>query len=418
MVNKITKEEKVPTVGVTAGLDIGNGDSKCLIKIGNHDRYAVELPSVVAYTTGSNTPKVPTEEYLDNLPNELEASVSGPGISGADEGRMFFGERAIDSGLSLSMFDIANHTPKALDPLSTILIDGILASSVVRQYYLDNGKLPKAINVAASVGVPLPINDYMQYKDVYERTLTSKNHQVIIRNFEEPIVVDIHYTSCRTMAEGAAAQYAILQLDPKVLQMCIDNARQHGIHINEAYTGEVISKAKNTISIDIGDGNVNIPVITNGRINIEASTAINHGYGDVLTGAVQDLANTTASFENRRSLSSFMLDPTNKDMPAQKATWEMAQRKIDQHKPILARDIRQAFTEVFRKVGQRTQVIFGYGGGSNPMQDVMMPILAKETKVGGDENIPVLWMNSEYSRFLNRLGLYYAALHGVQSRLQ
>ena len=44
MVNKTTKEEKVPTVGVTAGLDIGNGDSKCLIKIGNHDRYAVELP--------------------------------------------------------------------------------------------------------------------------------------------------------------------------------------------------------------------------------------------------------------------------------------------------------------------------------------------------------------------------------------
>lgn len=415
---KTLKSDKPEDLAVTAGMDIGNGDSKIKLAFGDDDPTSFSLPSVVAYTTGANTPKVPTEEYIENLYNNLDAEVVGPGVKSIDEGRVFFGKRAVESGQSLTMFNINNHMPKSEDSLSTILIDGILASSAITEYFKKNKKLPDHINLVAGIGTALPINDYLDYRDQYKQTLMSGIHTVTVRNFREPIIVKIKFQAVTVMAEGAAAQYAIRKLGPKFIQLAIDNARKNGSNIDPTYTGDMLAAATNSIGLDLGDGTVNIAVITNKRMNIEASRTLNKSYGTVLDGAVEDLANTRASFDNRRDLSNFMLDKNNQRMAAQKATYDKAQKAIDKHKLVLARDIRTIFTDVFRHVGQSTQVIWVYGGGATPMQKVLEPVMTEETKVGDDQNIPVLWMDSEYSRNLNRNGLYEAAIYGVQASLQ
>lgn len=408
----------VPVVTMTAGLDIGNGDSKCKIKVGKKAPIAVTIPSTVAYTTGANTPKMPTEEYMQDLANNLDCQILGPGIKSIDEGRMFFGKRAVNSGESLTMFNITNHVPKSHDSLSTILIDGIIASAALASYYEDHQELPNALNIVAGLGVALPIEDYLDYKDAYSQQLCSANHTVTVRNFAEPIQIQIRYTSCRVSPEGTAAQYAITKLGAKFIQLALDRARKEGAKIDPAYTGEMLAQATNSIGVDIGDGTVNFPVITNGSFNVEASNTLSKGYGTVLDEAVDDLANTTARFDSRRALSEFMRDSNNQLMPAQKATYLTAQRSLDNHKRIFARDIRTMFTSVFRKVGQRTQVIWVYGGGATPMQEVLEPILIEEAKVGEGQNIPILWMDSSYSRDLNRNGLYESAVNGVRNNLQ
>lgn len=415
---KTLKSDKPEDLAVTAGMDIGNGDSKIKLAFSDDDPTSFSLPSVVAYTTGANTPKVPTEEYIENLYNNLDAEVVGPGVKSIDEGRVFFGKRAVESGQSLTMFNINNHMPKSEDSLSTILIDGILASSAITEYFKKNKKLPDHINLVAGIGTALPINDYLDYRDQYKQTLMSGIHTVTVRNFREPIIVKIKFQAVTVMAEGAAAQYAIRKLGPKFIQLAIDNARKNGSNIDPTYTGDMLAAATNSIGLDLGDGTVNIAVITNKRMNIEASRTLNKSYGTVLDGAVEDLANTRASFDNRRDLSNFMLDKNNQRMAAQKATYDKAQKAIDKHKLVLARDIRTIFTDVFRHVGQSTQVIWVYGGGATPMQKVLEPVMTEETKVGDDQNIPVLWMDSEYSRNLNRNGLYEAAIYGVQASLQ
>lgn len=415
---KTLKSDKPEDLAVTAGMDIGNGDSKIKLAFGDDDPTSFSLPSAVAYTTGANTPKVPTEEYIENLYNNLDAEVVGPGVKSIDEGRVFFGKRAVESGQSLTMFNINNHMPKSEDSLSTILIDGILASSAITEYFKKNKKLPDHINLVAGIGTALPINDYLDYRDQYKQTLMSGIHTVTVRNFREPIIVKIKFQAVTVMAEGAAAQYAIRKLGPKFIQLAIDNARKNGSNIDPTYTGDMLAAATNSIGLDLGDGTVNIAVITNKRMNIEASRTLNKSYGTVLDGAVEDLANTRASFDNRRDLSNFMLDKNNQRMAAQKATYDKAQKAIDKHKLVLARDIRTIFTDVFRHVGQSTQVIWVYGGGATPMQKVLEPVMTEETKVGDDQNIPVLWMDSEYSRNLNRNGLYEAAIYGVQASLQ
>lgn len=415
----MSEDTKIPVLTMTAGLDIGNGDSKCKIEFNDSDPFAVSIPSTVAYTTGANTPKVPTKQYLDKLPNHLDAQVTGPGVKSIDEGRMFFGKRAIESGESLTMFNITNHVPKSQDSLSTILIDGITASSGVKYYFETENKLPDALNINAAIGIALPIEDYLDYRQTYKANLMSDMHTVIIRNFDKPIQVNISYKAVVIMAEGAAAQFAIQSLGPKFIQMALDEARKEGSQIDPGYTGELLAKATNSIGIDIGDGTVNFPVITNNQINIEASGSINKGYGTVLDGAVLDLANTTANFTTRRDLIDFLRDPANQLMPAQKATYLTASRAVENHKHVFARDIRTRFTSIFQKVGQRSQVIWIYGGGATPMFDYLAPILQVETKVGDDQNIPILWMNSKYSRNLNRNGLFEAARYGkVEANLQ
>lgn len=412
------EKDETPVITMTAGMDIGNGYCKCKLKIDQDDPVSVDMPSNIAYTTGSNTPKVPTAEYMNDLPNKLEAQCMGPGIHSTDEGRMFFGKRAIESGESLTMFNITNQMPKNQDSLYSILLDSIIAASGVKKYWQDTGKLPENLRIAAGIAVPLPINDYINYRQQTRDTIMSGDHTVIIRNFAKPISVDIKYTSCVVVAEGAAAQYAIMKLGPEFLQKALDMARQHGANIDPAYTGEMLAKARNTISIDIGDGNTGFPVITNGMINVEVSRSTNRGYGTVLDGALADLANTPASFETRRDLSDFVLDPLNKEMPAQKHTYDLVTRTIEAHKEVYVRNVRTNFTDIFQKVGQRTQVIFVYGGGATPMQDKLEPILIQETVVGNQQNIPILWMDSKYSRYLNRNGLYLAAVNGVKASLQ
>lgn len=415
---KITEPKDLNSLTITAGMDIGNGDSKIKLSINDQPTTSFSLPSAVAYTTGANTPKVPTKDYMNNLYNNLDAEVTGPGVKPNDEGRVFFGQRAVESGQSLTMFNINDHVPKSEDSLSTILIDGILAASAITEYFNKNNKLPDHLNIIAGIGTALPIADYLDYRDQYKQTLMSGIHTVTVRNFKEPIQVKIKFQAVTVMAEGAAAQYAIRKLGAKFIQLAIDNARKNGSNIDPAYTGEMLADATNSIGLDLGDGTVNIAVITNKRMNIEASRTLNKSYGTVLDGAVEDLINTNASFDNRRDLSAFMLDKNNQKMPAQKSTYQQAQRAIDRHKKILARDIQQIFASVFRKVGKATQVIWVYGGGATPMQNDLEPIMTQATKVGEDQNIPVLWMDSSYSRNLNRNGLYDAAIYGVQASLQ
>lgn len=406
----MTASQTLNTYQITAGLDIGNGDSKCKIQINQQKPIYYTVPSVVAYTSGHNIPKTPTPDYLADFVNHMEANISGPGIKPIDEGRMFFGKRAIASGESLKLFDINNHIAKSADSLSNILIDGILAASALASYFAENDKLPANLSLNVNLAVALPINDYLDNRDTYVNTLKQAKHLVNIRNFANTIPVEITFSRVTVLPEGGAAQLAISTLGPKFIQGAIDLSRKQGAQIDPAYTGEVISKVMNSaIGIDIGDGTVNFPVFTNGEINGEASKTINRGYGTVLDETVTDLQTTDASFENRRDLSEFIKDTNNRNLPAQKEIYDTALKAITEHKKVFARDIRVAFTDIFRKVGKRSHVIWVYGGGATPMQDILEPVLITETKVAGNQNIPLIWMDSQYSRNLNCNGLYIAA---------
>lgn len=397
---------------VVAGLDIGNGYVKGIGMQPGEDlkrSLRVDLPSVISYKTGMEMqPKVADDAYVYSLDNELDATITSNAIPSADEGRMFFGQRAIRSGETLCEFNISDLTSKCEQSLSTMLILGSLASLGLRMYWRDSQELPAELSIDAVVGIALPIEEFMTYKDVYAAKLMRDDHVVTVRNFERDIPVRIHFSKVVPVAEGAAAQFAITELGADFLQLALDDARSKGAKIDAGYTGEVLASIQNTIGIDIGEGNVNFPVYTNGSVNIEASRSINRGYGTVLTNVVDDVRNVQGlAFETRKDLADFMLDASG--TPSKKSRQASLKRYIDEYVNLFCREVMSEFTRIFRKVGTRTDAIYVYGGGANHVQDALYPQLVEAVTYDGEQSIPVIYLDSGYSRDLNRNGLFQVA---------
>lgn len=401
------------TMRIVAGLDIGNGYVKGVggrPGAAKNELMSIDMPSVVSYTTGANMiPKEPSDAYIANLANELDVSVSTNAIPAKDGMRMFFGQRAIRSGEALYEFNIADAgVPKCEESLSTILVLGTVATLAVRAYWAKHHELPGDLDVEACVGITLPIEDFMKFRDVYPTTLKGDSHMVTIYNFEHAIHVRVAFADVTAVAEGAAAQYAITELGPKFLQNALDIARAQGAKIDPGYTGEVLASVENTIGVDVGEGTVNFPVYSDGVVNIEASRSINRGYGTVLTRVVGDVRNDPSlSFKSRKDLADFMLDTSQ--TPSKRVRREKLQHYIDDAVNVFVREVMSEFSNIFSKVGTRTDAVYVYGGGANGVRDALYPELVNKVTYDGDQSIPVIYLDSSYSRNLNREGLFRVA---------
>ncbi len=131
-------------------------------------------------------------------------------------------------------------------------------------------------------------------------------------------------------------------------------------NIDPGYTGEMLAEARNTISVDVGEGTVNFPVFRdvggNGMISIESSASINSGYGTALQRVCDKLANSDIAFESRKSLADFMLHEPK--TPAAKRMHEAVRRVLDPEIQVLCGDILRRYTQIFSQVGIRTDVIY------------------------------------------------------------
>lgn len=392
-----------------AGLDIGNGYVKGKVSIDGAKPVLVDLPSTVSYISGQDLDRMPTDGYMNDFVNKLDATFISKGIKALDEGRVLLGKRAIHSGGSQVEFNIDNHEPKSQDSLSTMLVLGSIAAICLEDLYKSGKNLfEDTIKIAVGLGIALPIEDYMTYKDQYVETLMDTSHHVHVHNFEKPITVEITFDDVQVLAEGAAGQYAISNLGAPFLQMALDMAKENGFSIDEGYTGEILTRAQNTIGIDVGEGTTNFPVFQNGDIAIEVSSSINKGYGTVLSNVVAELRNTPFAFESRKDLADFLLEDDL--MPNQVRLKAKVMTYVEKEINIFVRDVIKEYTNIFRKVGIRTDVVYVYGGGANSVQEYLYPMLNRASVLDDNMSVPVIYLDSNYSRDLNRNGLYEAAV--------
>lgn len=399
---------------IVAGLDIGNGYVK-----GKAKEYGaggkpirIDLPSVVAdagMSAVNMQPFAADDKYMAGIDNELDATVSSNVIPEIDAGRLFFGQRGIRFSERLREFDISdNTTPKCEDSLSTILVLGALTSAALRMYWDGHNELPDSLSIDACIGIALPIEDFNEYKEVYPNRLMSCNHVVLVHNFGDPIPVTIHFSAVRPIAEGAAAQYAITELGAGFLQNALDMARHDGANIDEMYTGEMLVNSMNTIGIDIGEGNVNFPVYTEGRPAIESSRSIAEGYGTVLTRVVHGVRNIKGfGFKSRKELGDYMQGTP--DTPVKMKRQKRLNGYIAEEVNSFCRDVLSEFTNIYNNVGATTDVVYIYGGGASKVHDVLYGLIMKAVTDDEGEAIPVIYLDASYSRDLNRNGLFSVA---------
>ena len=68
-------------------------------------------------------------------------------------------------------------------------------------------------------------------------------------------------------------------------------------------------------------------------------------------------------------------------------------------------------SKVFDKVAGFIEVIFVFGGGATPLEwSLFGKLQARISEFGKDNMIPIVYLDSAFSRFLNVQGLYQVAL--------
>lgn len=397
------------TYEIIAGLDIGNGYVKGKCQINGGAAKLVDMPSCVSYISATSwLPVEPDDKFMADLFNELDCDISSPAIPPQESMRLIYGRRAVDSGNTSVMFNIDDSTPKCEDPLSMQLALGVLASLAAGAYWEEHRELPAdKLNVVAKVGVALPITDFKQYRDVYRRKFETGVHTVIIRNFERVITVDVTFEQVTVLAEGAAAQFAITDLGAKFLDAALAASKAAGLPVDEEESGETLLSYMNTIGIDIGEGTVNYPCFRDGKVSADLSSSINKGYGTALSRVVAQVRNQAYAPQSRKDLAEFMLKPN----PNARDRKLMAKLEsiIDSEIHVLVHDIIAEYTSVLSKMKLQADVVYVYGGGANAVRHILYPELIKASRLDEDIYMPVIYLDSAYSRDLNRNGLYMVA---------
>lgn len=406
-------------IHMTAGMDIGNGYVKARVACDGGQPRGIDLPSSVTYVSPSTAwlPKEPSAEYVDDLVNELDCTIDSPCIRQTDRGRILVGNRSVDSGDTQVLFNIDDHVPKCDDSLAYELALSVLAAEAVRHVYAETGALPTDVpHVTCAMGVALPISDYMDYRDRYRANFMGSSHRVTIHNFERPIAVDITFDVVTVLAEGAAAQYAINALGPKYLDLALAQSRAAGVPCDESETGETLFSYKNTALVDIGEGTTNFPIFRDSYLSPETSSSINEGYGTVLSKVVAATRNLNYAPATRKELAAFMLDDSVSG--AKRKIKNKLQRLIDEETSVFVRDVVAEYKHVLSRTKLSVDVTYVFGGGAAPVRTQLLPAIVEASRLDDDIYIPVIYLDSAYSRDLNRNGLYIVAQLSEQALAQ
>lgn len=382
-----------------AGLDIGNGYVKGMVQdLSSQEGVTLDLPSSVArviYPRDFKTEGVDVEEVMGDLFNHLDVSIASNAVG--DSARRVFGERALSSGNALEVFDVDSVQSKADQDLSGVLVLGGLAGSVLQLHKT----LPsETLRAEVVLALALPIDEYMKRRVYYRDLFLKGRHVVTIHNFEEPLTIELTFRHVEVLAEGASAQLAITAKGEPFMDVMLKDLSRQGFDTSEISPKDILS-AQNTIGIDIGEGTVNFPVFSGGRFNPDASMTFQKGYSTVLNNALEVLG-PKYRFTNRKQLSDFLAKPPSK---LQRARHDDCRFEVEKQFEGLSIEIKEQFSRVLRRVGAETEVIYVYGGGATDLKDSLYPKLLDETGGG----YPILYLDSRWSRHLNREGLFLVA---------
>lgn len=396
----------INNIEMVAGLDIGNGYVKGLVSVNGEYETGVDYLSGAAIQTASHDIKTrisDAEFVVGDIFNQMEASFDSPAVE--NNVHRLFGRRGISSGKSMEEFDVSSTISKASQDLSGILVLGSLAGKAIQYVYGKTKTLPTEImHVTAKIALALPITEYKMYRKLYAEKFKATTHMVSVYNFEFPVRVEIKITDVQVVAEGASAQYAIVARGPQLMDAMLKDLRAHGEDLPDITSKDILA-ATNTVGIDIGEGTVNFPVFQDGRFNPDASMTFAKGYGTVLEQARERLQIKNMTINSRKTLADFLVKtPTGLN----KSRYNMINQIVQEEIQGFCMEVVQEFRKVISRVGSYTEVVYVYGGGASHVKETLYPQLINVVKnLGGvDVAYPILYLDSEYSRYLNREGLF------------
>lgn len=398
------------TAPITAGFDSGNGYVKA-----NIEGTVRVYPSIAVkqFNTAQHTPLSDEDvaAFMGDIINQMDLSFSSPLVRSTE--RRLFSERALKSGLSLEEYDVFSRTSKAVADLSGVLTLATIAADRLSKHYADGHPLPfnDTLKVHVNLATALPIGEHKHNARPYREKFLNdgSSHIVTFHNFERPIRVEIVFDKVYVANEGESAQYGLMFAQAPFLDMIRTEALK-GFPDGELdeITGQDLVGAKNTLGIDIGEGTIDFAVFSNGRFNPDASSTLNQGYGSVLESTLSRLQEEGYPYRSRKELSEFIHDVPS---PLTRKKWNYVKNMNQSEEARFGDVVSGEVSKVFNRVGGFIEVIFVFGGGASPLEWTLFEkIQARVEEFGVDNTVPIVYLDSKYSRFLNVQGLYQVAL--------
>ena len=396
-----------------AGLDIGNGYLKGSVKTkgGNVDAVNIDMPSITAHVIAPKDVKISEADataFFDDIFNELDVYYDSPVVN--DKVRRYLGRRAQHSGLIMSEFNVLSNESKADQQNSYILSLGVIAGYALKEYWDDKHHLPdKKISVDVVAAFALPINEFINYREEYINNYTQGKHIVHICNFEQEIEVEITFIRVHVAPEGAAAQTALKSKDPSFIDAMIQDAREQTGMALEGINSSIVMDAKNIVGVDIGEGTVNFPVFNNGgKFNTDISTSYERGYGTVLSSAIDRLKVNPDKkhryfYSSRKELTDYLKAG---ETALNKVRYGVTYQMVEEEVKSFCYEIMVKLKEIISRAGI-VDIAYVYGGGASSIKKQLYEMITAEFSEGE----PLfLYLDSRYSRFLNREGLFLLAM--------
>ena len=186
----------------------------------------------------------------------------------------------------------------------------------------------------------------------------------------------------------------------------LQDVRSNGVKLDGITANDILG-ASGTLGIDIGEGTVNFPVFTGTHFNTDFSANISKGYGTVLENSLAPLQAANNVFHDRKSLGEFLQTAPS---ALKRRKYDSAMSVVNAESMTLVDAIVKEFTSILNKANGQIEVVYVYGGGASPLKEQLYPALIKASKSfsAGDE-FPIMYLDSRYSRFLNREGLFQLA---------
>lgn len=396
---------------VTAGLDIGNGYVKM-----NIDGIIRAFPSIAVkqFNTAHHVPlgddKV--NDFMGDVFNQMDLSFSSPLVQSTE--RRLFGARALKSGLNIEEFDVFARTSKADVDLSGVLALASLAANQLDMHYKRYGTLPATgkLEMRVNLATALPIGEYRKHEKEYREKYVNHGlpHIVTFHNFERSVRVEILFENVYVANEGESAQYGLMFAKKPFLDMIYKEAVKRFPNGElDGITGQDLVSAKNTLGIDIGEGTIDFAVFSNGRFNGDASSTMNQGYGSVLESTLSKLQDEGYPYKSRKELSEFIHEEPS---PFTRKKWTHVKEVNQSEEHRFSDVVSGEVSKVFSRVGGFIEVIFVFGGGATPLEWSLFNKLQSRVSEFGDDNLlPIVYLDSTFSRYLNVQGLYQVAMH-------
>lgn len=399
-------KKKDSALHLKVAADVGNGYVKGFVNGRTIDEPA---HAVKRYNTGFEKP-LPTHPISEHFKNAvydyMDVTIASSLV--LDTVRRIYGESAKTSGSPLEEFDVFSPQSKADVDLFGVLLLGNIVADTLTQYWQENDTFPEeTFNIHVDLATALPIMEYVQN----EATLASKilnngmGHHVTILNFEKPISFNIVFDSVVILNEGEAAQRRIQTANDVFKEYLIEDAKSRFENGElDDVTGDDIVNLKNTLAIDIGEGTTDFAVFSNGQFNQKASRSVNHGYGLVLENALEILRSENYTYTSRKELSEFLNSEPSK---LARIKWNHVKSIVDEEAAKFTDEIVSDTSRIYTGVGSFVEAIFVSGGGATPLEpwlfDKLQDLIAS---YGPEQLVPIIYLDSTYSRYLNATGLY------------